>query len=256
MPSPIILPVPLSWTGLSPGQLLVDPLNPSSTFSSPTSSAPLNDPLVQFNYTDDLIQDADGRLISSRANRTPSPHHGDPESVVHLQADRSQYNSLQSPAAAFNALCRDSSSQDYFRKAAKEGQQLYYVTAVQTLTNPCFKKTTSHSPIPNPPHDSTKLSSHERRDSALDVEEPSSSAILGVELRKVRCIVGSPLDPHSLEDIDYNWTYQRLGEDMQLSIGLGKALQAAEFRRLASIVAEEDFSDGGYDEEEDGYGGF
>jgi hypothetical protein len=48
-----------------------------------------------------------------------------------------------------------------------------------------------------------------------------------------------------------------LDEDVQLSIGLGKAFMPAEFRRTAGIVAEEDFDDGEAEGDEcEGIGGF
>ncbi|KAF2677688.1 hypothetical protein K458DRAFT_319262 [Lentithecium fluviatile CBS 122367] len=261
MPSPIILPAPLSWSSLAPGQLLVDPLNPTHNSTSGAPSHALNEPLIQSDYEDLLTHDDQGRLISSLIGK-PSP---DSPNLISLHADQVHYNSLKSPASAFDVLRRSPSTQSYFRQVAPQTQTLYYVTGVQKLKNPTFRKPstidTSRTVIPSSDSADIKLPTYERRDSILDMSESSNDAVLGVELRKVRCMLGSPTSPHSIEDIDYAWTYHKVDgdEDLQLAVGLGKALEPAEFRALARIVADEDFSDDGSYEsgsEDEGSAGF
>jgi hypothetical protein len=90
---------------------------------------------------------------------------------------------------------------------------------------------------------------HVRRDSAEleSEEEDAKESVFAIELMKVACRAGTKDEPHTLEDIDYAWTYHTLDEpDMQLSIGLGKALQAKELRALAGIVIDEDFEEQGH----------
>ena len=258
MSDPIVLPTPLPFTALSPGQLLIDPLNPSHSAFTGSSSLTLNEPVIRNDYRDHLTHDAEGRLISSIAARTPSSYES--ENSVHLQADQSCYHSLNNPTSAFNTLRRNTDSQDYFRRIAKANQTVYYVTSVQKLRNPSFSKASPASPSATAYQQSKSkiaLPTYSRRDSTLDVSESSNDAILSVSLLKVRCLLGSPSTPHSIGDVDYAWTYHMLDDDVQLSIGLGKALRPAEFRKLACIVADEDFADGYEDGDEwDGVGGF
>ena len=83
---------------------------------------------------------------------------------------------------------------------------------------------------------------------------------LAVELMKVTCLVGAKDEPHTLEDIGYVWTHHTVdNSDLQLSIGLGKALQPKELRALAGIVIDEDLQkEGVFNQycEDEGLAGF
>jgi hypothetical protein len=255
----IILPTPISYTALSPGNLIADPLNPSSQIFASSSSPPtLSNPLVQTLYRDHLTHDIEGRLVSSLATRKPSSY--ELEHSVHLHADQSLYQSIQDPVAAFETLRRSSDAQDYFRAIAASGGEGYYVTAIQKLRNPSFRSPKADDASRAAPLSaklSVRLPSQQRRDSSLDTLDSSTDAILAVSLLRLRCLLGAPVVPHSPDDVDYAWSYHMLDEDVQLSIGLGKAFMPAEFRRAAGIVAEEDFDDGEAEGDEcEGIGGF
>lgn len=92
------------------------------------------------------------------------------------------------------------------------------------------------------------------------VDDKVDDNIFAVELMKVRCRVGPASEPHSVEDIEYEWSYHSLDDDLQLSIGLGKVLEADELREMAGMASDEEFTDeswGSQDEDdEDGIGGF
>lgn len=184
-----------------------------------------------------------------------------------VQAEQMSYTSLQRPSATFDELRRKTASQSFLRKAARHNQPLYFVTGIQKLKNPTFRKTVvkegSIAEAPAAPDTKLRLPIHARRDSALDLEEQTSNdAVFGVELRKVRCRLGAPEEPHALEDIGYSWSYHKLDgrDDLQLAIGYGDVLRAPELRALAGIVSDEDFTDDSYDsddyDDEAGLAGF
>jgi hypothetical protein len=182
------------------------------------------------------------------------------DSVVLVQADQAEYTSLKSPARAFDAIRQDTATQSYLRKLALREQPLYYVVGLQKLRNPTFKRAVVREGSLAEAKSDIRFPMHVRRDSAMDLED-TNDAIVGVEVRKVRCHVGSADTPHSIEDIDYSWSYHKLDADdgLQLSIGLGKALEAAEMRALAGIVSDDDFTDHSYEyyeSDDEGQAGF
>ncbi|KAH7066656.1 hypothetical protein BKA63DRAFT_370020, partial [Paraphoma chrysanthemicola] len=152
-----------------------------------------------------------------------------PSTTAHNISSYPRPNTLPNPKTAFNALRRDTSTQTLLRNSAQQNTQLYYVTAVQT------------SALPSPAKDSTRT--HVRRvDSAssLPVDDKtttttSDDSVCAVQLLKVRARVGSPSAPHSVDDVEYEWSYHVLDgdEDVQLAIGLGRAVREEDVRRVA-----------------------
>ena len=77
----------------------------------------------------------------------------------------------------------------------------------------------------------------------------------------MRCRVGLASDPHSIDDVDFVWSYHSLGDDTQLCVGLGAALNVAELRALAGLESDEvslnsSLSlDSEYSDEDEGFGG-
>lgn len=105
--------------------------------------------------------------------------------------------------------------------------------------------------------------------STKDPQQQDEECILAVELLKVKCRVGASNEPHDLSDIEYSWSYhapEEVDEDdgeEQLSIGLGKPLEANELRALAGMPLMENTTDGdeSWDErseysDDEGIGGF
>ncbi|KAF2624996.1 hypothetical protein BU25DRAFT_130278 [Macroventuria anomochaeta] len=207
----LVLPTPLSSSSFALGQLLGDPLNPESSSFEPSTKPACNKPTIQSRYEDIISQDEEGRFISSLGKTASSV-----DNTVVLNADEMSLASLMNPCAAFEALRRDTKTQNFLRKSA--------------------------------------LQNH------AELEEDAKESVFAVKLMKVACRAGAKDAPHTLEDIDYAWTYHTLEEpDMQLSIGLGKALQAKELRALAGIVIDEDFGEQGhYDHyfDDEGLAGF
>lgn len=254
----LVLPTPLSSSSFALGQLLSDPLNTQSASFKPAVRLAYNKPTLQSHYKDIVSQDDKGHFISS-LGKTDS-HNGN---TICLNADEMSLTSLANPPAAFEALRRDSDTQSFLRKSALQHQPLYFVTGIQKLKNASYRHTSmkAGSTAEAIGHQ-IRLPMSVRHDSAEpeSEEEDSKELVFAVELMKVACRVGSKEEPHALEDVDYSWTYHALDEPyMQLSIGLGKALQPKELRALAGIFIDEDFEEQGHSDhytENEGLGGF
>ncbi|KAF1923509.1 uncharacterized protein M421DRAFT_104387 [Didymella exigua CBS 183.55] len=252
----LVLPTPLPSSSFALGQLLRDPLSTESISFKPTVTPAHNKPTTQTRYEDIISRDEEGRLISS-LGKTASTYNN----AVVLTADEMSIATLANPYVAFEALRRDTEARSFLRKSALQHQPLYFVTGIQKLKNASYRR----SPAKEESTDATRrqiwLPMHVRCDSAgLESEkEDAEESVFAVELMKVACRAGAKDEPHSLEDIDYTWTYHALDEpDMHLSIGLGKVLQAKELRALASIIIDEDLEPGHYDQyfDDEGLAGF
>jgi hypothetical protein len=255
----LILPTPLPASSFALGQLVVDPLTTGSDSFNAPSELECKSPIASSQYKDLLSHDDQGRFISSVSRKSASKQ----GSTVQLSAEKMSHTSLASPTAAFDALRRDTASHSFLRKMALQKQPLYYVTGVQRLTKPSFKQAAAKAEGSTTDASGREFSlpSHVRRDPGnVEKRNDSDEVVFAVELMKVRARLGAKDEPHTLEDIDYDWSYHSLGEpDSQLSIGLGRELEARELRALAGIVSEEDFADEGYDtheDEEEGLAGF
>ncbi|KAJ8116885.1 hypothetical protein OPT61_g1792 [Boeremia exigua] len=258
MSATLILPTPLSSSSFALGQLLTNPLDSASDSFRPTVNPACNKPITQSRYEDIISHDEEGHFISSLGKAAQPVDH-----TVVLSADEMSLASLTDPSAAFDALRRDTETQRFLRKSAIQRQPLYFVTGIQKLKNASYRRTPAkQGSTAEATRHQIRLPMLERRDSAEleSEEEDANESVLAVELVKVACRAGAKDEPHSLEDIDYVWTYHALNEpDMQLSIGLGKSLQAKELRALAGIALDEDFeAQGHYDHyfRDEGLAGF
>jgi len=175
-----------------------------------------------------------------------------------VQADEMEYRSLKHPNVAFDSLCQDPAAQQWMREMALRNQPLYFIVGLQELKNASFKHAAVNdgpsglSAADAPVGSQTALPIHARRDSSMDVTDTATSGIFGLEIRKVQCRIGRPDEPHSVEDINFTWNYLKVNaarweEELQLSIGLGRALKPAELRRLAGVDDEDLASDESYD---------
>ncbi|KAH7109860.1 hypothetical protein B0J11DRAFT_234480 [Dendryphion nanum] len=260
MPGLVLLPTSLASSSIALGQLVVDPLNPSSTSFNTSTPAPTQSKKHSL-YKDVFLQDDEGRFISSVSPHSTHSH----ENLLLVQSEQAEHISLQNTSKAFDTLATDKSAQQFFQQTSQTNQPLYYIAGIQKLKNPVYKRValkdgsiTEASAGPK-----LRLPIHPRRDSGADLDDTANdndnASVIAVEFRKVRCHVGPADEPHVLEDIGYSWNYLWLEGDEQLSIGLGKAVEAAELRALAGIVGGEDFTDRSYDnstDEDEGVGGF
>lgn len=200
----------------------------------PASKPAYNKANTQPYYVDIILQDEEGRYFSSpdKANTSSGRR-------VALNADEMSLTSLADPIGAFEALRHDTETQKFLRKSALRRQPFYFVTGIQKLSNASYRSPpVKESLTAEATGRQSKPSLHLRRDSAeLESEDETKSTVFAVELMKVTCLVGAKDEPHTLEDIGYHWTYHTIdNSELQLSIGLGKALQPKELRALAGIV--------------------
>ncbi|KAF3034138.1 hypothetical protein E8E12_002531 [Didymella heteroderae] len=251
-----VLPAPFPSSSFALGQLLSDPLSSESISFKPTMKPAYSKRTTLPHYEDIISQDNEGRFISS-LGKDASAY----DDNVLLKADEMSLATLADPSAAFEALRRDTETQSFLHKTAPQHQPLYFVTGIQTLKNASYRRSSAKEGSTEAVGRQIRLPMHIRRDSAeLESEdEDAEESVFAVELMKVACRAGAKDEPHTVEDIDYAWTYHPLDEpDMQLSIGLGRALQAKELRALAGIVIEEDLEQGHYDHyfDDEGLAGF
>lgn len=118
---------------------------------------------------------------------------------------------------------------------------MYFVTAIQTLTNTSFQRA---DVVAEAPARHIQLPIHVKRaDSAYGLEvliTPLDDVIFAVELLNVKYRVGHVNEPHSIADLEYGWTYYGVEDGgLQLSIGLGKMLGAGELMDLAGMEIED-----------------
>ncbi|KAF2997828.1 hypothetical protein E8E13_001005 [Curvularia kusanoi] len=254
----LILPKPLPSSSFALGQLLTDPLNSKSTSKNPVLKPMCNKPVTQSRYEDIVYQDEEGRFIPGFVNAETSL-----DNSVVLTADEMSLASLMDPSGAFEALRHDTETWAFLRKSALQRQPLYFVTGIKKLRNASYRNLPAKEGLTAEVNGrQTRLPMHVRRDSAeLELEEEGDrDSVVAVEFMKVTCRVGPRDEPHTLEDIDYVWTYHTLDDpDTLLSVGFGKALQAKELRALAGIAINEDIQERGvYDHyfEDEGLAGF
>lgn len=211
----LFLSSPLPSQALQLGALLSDPFVPKAeTFSSSTYSLQsLEDKYVESSYKDTIIR------------RGESP---EAEDTVSVEAEEMTYRHLRQVTKAFESLCKDPETLSYFTRKANGERPLYFVTGVQELRNASVIPASPEASTVANAGQTTKLPTHVRRDSGMDATQSAAEEIFGIEVRKVRARLGRPDEPHQLEDIDYQWSYISLEDDVQLSIGLGEVLSFRE----------------------------
>lgn len=232
MASPLLLPAPVAAGTIRIGQIFTDPLNPhSDSLFNELDSLPFKTPRVNYDYKETISCDDGGRFIQRQSDTSN-------ESSILVQADSTTYTTLRDPLSAFRYISRRASSQSYLHKAALRYQQLYFVTAIQELSNPRFMGGISST------FNIENLHLH-RRDSGAYLDDHDGHIIYAVELRKVFCRIGSPEDPQRPSDVSYAFKHYKLqGEEkLQLAVGLGQSVTAAEFRALVAISSDSDYTD-------------
>jgi hypothetical protein len=265
MSTRIVLPTPLPSSSITLGQLITDPLQSKIVSCNPSSKPTVYQTRRQAEYRDTIIHDEDGNFISTASDQDCLTQ----DNILVLSADESSLASLIQPRTTFDSLGRNTTTQPFLQQSALEGHSLYFVTGIQTLKNPSFTRpTVTEGSVAEASGNSIRIPMHAKRmDSVVSLDNSdtrnvhSEETIFAIELLKVRCHVGTASEPHDLDDIDYEWTYHKLREEgLQLSIGLGKAVQASELRARAPMQDDEDLTDQswdyGSDDDEEGLGGF
>lgn len=265
----LVLPAPLPSTSITLGQLVTDPLYVDAASLKPSETPAQREFHIQSKYEDTVAHDEYGRFTSTRfVSRLSGEPHYSHENLLLCNAEKMSHTTVNKPKAVFNTLRSDGVTRSFLSRMAHVNKPVYFVTGVQTLKNPSFKRAVvEHGLIAEARISDFCLPIRlpvRRVDSASSLDGASDEcdeSVLAVELLKVKCRIGSSNEPHSVEDLDYEWSYHALEEeDMQLSIGLGKPLQATELRALAGIANEEEYTDDSCSSScsgsEDGIGGF
>jgi hypothetical protein len=259
----IILPTPLSSSSITLGQLRTDPVHAEGSAFDP-SLKPECQSTRQSGYQDTVVHDEHGRFVATASEG----NHATQNNILVLQADETSHSFLAQPRVAFDSVRHDAATQAFLRRTAQQQQSLYYVTGIQKLQNPSFRRAVvTEESAAEASGGEIRLPMHVRRvDSASNITNTKSmdasanDSVFAVEMLKVRCRVGSASAPHEIDDVNYEWSYHRLDdEDLQLEIGLGKPLEPSELRSLAGIVNGKDFTYASLDhrtEDDDGFGGF
>jgi hypothetical protein len=259
----IVLPTPFPSSSIALGQLITDPFRVDSPSFEPLLE-PEYQSTRQSGYEDTIVHDDHGRFIATGSEGT----HASQACIALLKADEVSHVSLTQPKVSFDTIRHDVATQAFLRQTALQHQSLYYVTGIQKLHNPSFRRAAvREGSVAEALGREIRLPMHVRRvDSAANItnsksmDEVTNDCVFAVELLRVRCRVGAASAPHEIDDVDYVWSYHRLDdEDLQLEIGLGKSLEASELRALAGIVDDEDYTDGSWDyrsDDDDGFGGF
>lgn len=262
----LVLPTPLLAGSLSLGQLIADPTTSETACFKPSSEPSCHPPQTQRRFNSTATHDETLRFLPTTSQRAFSLR----ETQIVVKAESSTHASLSKPRAAFNELCQNAAARSYLHKSSPQHQDLYYVTGIQTLKNPSFQiRGESGVGVASAlPARQIRLPMHVKRvdsafgiDGARTVNGTVDEAIFAVELWKVRCRVGLRSEPHGADDVGYAWSYYKLEDsEMQLAIGLGKALKAEEMLALAGMQVEDDemswTSRSDHDGEDEGIGGF
>lgn len=244
MSTTVLLPAPVASGTIRIGQLLADPLNADvDSFINEHDSLPLRAPVFQTDFSEIISRDDGGRFIAKQPQSNT-------DSVM-VQATQMIHTRLRDPLSAFRYTSRRASSQAYLHKAALRRQPLFFVTGIQKLTSP-------HFTYSNPSVSASEKSQIHKNDSGVNLNKFDDDVIYAIELRKVFCRIGSPEEPQRPSDVGYAYKHYRLqgDEDLQLAVGFGQPVSPAEFRMLASIASDSDFTDESadsseFDEDED-----
>jgi hypothetical protein len=258
----IVLPTPISSSSITLGQLITNPFCTESPAFDPSLELECQSTRTP-RYQETVIHDDRGRFVATKSER----HQATRDSTIILDADEASHVSLVQPKVAFDNIRRDAASKAFLRQTAPQHQNLYYVTGIQKLHNLSFRRASvKEGNVAEASGGEIRLPMHVRRvDSAANIteakgiDEVANGSVFAVELCKVRCRIGDASAPHEIDDVDYTWSYHRLDDgDLQLAIGMGKSLEASEFRLLAGMEDEEDLT-GSWDyrsRDDDGLGGF
>lgn len=237
----LVLPAALPSSSFTLGQLVTNPLDANTESLKPTV-------VHTQSKHEEILSDEEAGIA---------------EKLSHITIDK--------PSAVFNSLRSDHTARFFMRNMTSLNKPVYFVTGLQTLQESVSKRAVVEDGLVAEAKTQQFRLPVRRVDSANSLDGKSkhpSGSIVAVELLKVKCIVGPSSVPHTLQDLDYQWSYHSLDdedEDVQLSVGLGKPLRADELRSLAGIADEEEEEEeeergrrwvSYYSESEDGIGGF
>lgn len=210
----IYLPTPVSSNRFSLGALVSNPLVADSEtifLSSDPSLQPFEATQVSKPYKSTVT------CIGEVAR----------EDTLNVEAEEMTFRHLAQAQEAFESLCQNRELQSLLSEKATAEAPIYFVTGIQELRNASLASGRP-SEVTSDDVPTFTLPIHVRRDSGMGTTQENSLQVFGIEVREVRAKVGSPLEPHTTEDIGFSWSYISMSEDSQLSIGLGNTVKSRE----------------------------
>jgi len=247
-----LLPKPLPADEIAVGQFLANPLDPMhNTFFSTASPSDedLSDFHIQMRYRDLFSLDPSGHFAASYGSKCDLGKVWRKQNLLSVQADQMIYRSLKEPGLAFDAICRDPEAREWITELAARKRPFYWVAGIKELRNAKFKhaQPSESGLVEMPIEPTTRVPMVVRRDSTMGEVEAQNSGVFGMDIRKVQARIGSPEEPHSLEDLDWSWNYFDIPGDGQLMIGLGEPVSGDELRQMAHWMERDAGSETSYD---------
>jgi hypothetical protein len=225
---------PVDKKNIHLGQLLQWPSFPPHhglSFFSDSTLPQLVQQTEQPNYKIHLILNREGQLVLCDQQNLPA------DQAITLQAEQAMFHSLPDALQIFKDICDTAETQSWILDSLPLNNTLYFVTGVQELQNAKTEIDASNE---------TYVSSsmmHTRKDSSMDVTEPGNSGIYGIQLREVRCRVGTPEEPHHVDDVGYTWMYYSIEDGKQLCVGLGGIYGTEKNQEPDDVEADADYSE-------------
>jgi hypothetical protein len=251
-----LLPKPLPADLLTVGQLLTEPLHPErECFLSQAANAEvddLNDFHIQLRYKDVFSVDSEGRFMANYGAKFDLGKIFRQPNLLSVTAGQMIQRTSQRPSRAFQLVCNDVESRTWIYEQVKAGKPLYIVLGITELKNATFKRAKLHdggassrlneTPIEHDARVPKSLRGRGRSNSNLLGTEPTISGVFGVDIRRVTARVTTPAEPHTLDDLQYRWSYYDVpggSHKEQLMVGLGEQLKANELRLMLDQTEED-----------------
>ncbi|KAF2091120.1 hypothetical protein K490DRAFT_54023 [Saccharata proteae CBS 121410] len=249
VPHPVLLPRPFPTPSIyTLGSLLSTPSSssPASTLPGDTLLTPRDhDDTHMMAYYKDvaLIAQHKNTFLASLGGEllVEPPRAG--TALVSIEAERCFTRTLKRPWDAFRRVVESVEGRAWLvGQAARRGGSavVCFVQAVMEVENARYRRcgardagnglvevcpAQSATPMMavSPLAVGKRPEMRSRRDSGFDEPTFTKRDVVGVEIREVLVRVEMPDRPHEIGDLDYRWTYVKMGEE-QLAVGLGRAL--------------------------------
>ncbi|KAF2816596.1 uncharacterized protein BDZ99DRAFT_458452 [Mytilinidion resinicola] len=247
-----LLPKPLPADEVNVGQLLIHPLHPEldGFFSEKQAAAvdELNDYFIQLRYKDLFSVDTEGRFAQNFGAKFDLGQVYRKPNLLSVSAEQMIQRISKHPYAAFETVCSDPDAQAWIAELAKEEKACYIVLGITEFKNAVFKRAVlqdggvSNRLKEQPIEKGAKVPRSVRRDSTLGLgTEAHLSGVFGMDVRRIKARISRVQEPHTVEDLKWNWIYYNLpgSPGLQLMIGLGESLKAEELRLMLDLSDEE-----------------
>jgi hypothetical protein len=170
-----------------------------------------------------------GQLITNPTDPNPTPFSLPPQSIQAETVIHDGFTSLSNSKSSFDLLRSNTSAQTSFRNAAEEGVPLYFVTSIQS--SPTISPESEKSS-----NDAVRVRRVDSASSLLPSNTKNNTTIAALQLFRVKCVMSTPSEPHSVEDLGYEWSYHVLGEEVQLCVGLERGKEPVAGNKAGQVM--------------------